>query len=225
VPKILTGIIVQFVPLTFIPSINCRGKSILANIILRFYKAESGRIWINNEVDSDAIGLKYCRSEIGLIPQEIHIFNGTILQNLITDFSESNINKVMSTVSSLGLGGFINSFPNGFMTLVGEEGINLSGGQNQLLAYIRVLLNKPDILLIDEGTSNMDVRTESLIIDLLSRLKDEMGIVMITHRLNLVKKLSDSIYVFNERSLTNMGKHDDLMKSDNFYKNFRDNFY
>jgi ATP-binding cassette, subfamily C, bacteriocin exporter len=204
---------------------NGCGKSTLANIILRFYKAESGRIWINNEVDSDAIGLKYWRSKIGLIPQEIHIFNGTILQNLITDFSESNINKVVSTVSSLGLGGFINSFPNGFMTLVGEEGINLSGGQKQLLAYIRVLLNKPDILLIDEGTSNMDVRTESLIIDLLSRLKEEMGILMITHRLNLVKKLSDSIYVFNERSLTNMGKHDDLMKSDNFYKNFWNNFY
>jgi ABC-type bacteriocin/lantibiotic exporter with double-glycine peptidase domain len=200
------------------------GKSTLANIILRFYKSEAGRILINNGIDSDEIGMKDWRAKIGLIPQEIHIFNGTILQNLVTDFSEVNINRMISKISDLGLSGFINKLPNGLMTLVGEEGINLSGGQKQLLSYIRVLLNNPDILIIDEGTSNLDIRTEGIVIDLLSRLKRNIGIIMITHRLNLVKALSDSIYVFNEKSLINMGNHNALMMSDNYYRKYWDNF-
>ncbi len=201
------------------------GKSTLANIILRFYSSEAGKIILNNKIDSDAIDLKNWRSKIGIIPQEIHIFNGTILQNLLTELTESKINEMITTISGFGLSSFIDSFPSGLMTLVGEEGINLSGGQKQLLAFIRVLINKPDILVIDEGTSNMDRGTEGMIMNLITRLKSEMGILLISHRINMIKNLSDYIYVIEGRSITNRGTHNDLIKSDNLYKRFWDDFY
>ena len=201
------------------------GKSTLGNIILRFYTPETGRIIVNYGIDSGDVSLKKWRSKIGVIPQEIHIFNGTILQNLLTELTESKINEMISIISDFGLNGFINSFPSGLMTLVGEEGINLSGGQKQLLAFIRVLLKKPDILIIDEGTSNMDRGTEGLIMNLISRLKSEMGILLISHRMNLIKKLSDSIYVIDGRVITNTGTHNELIRTENLYKKFWDDFY
>ena len=132
---------------------------------------------------------------------------------------------MISTISAFGLSSFIEGFPSGLMTLVGEEGINLSGGQRQLLAFIRVLLNKPDILVIDEGTSNMDRGTEGMIMNLIARLKSEMGILLISHRINMVKNLSDYIYVIEDRMIATEGLHDDLLKTDNLYKRFWDDFY
>jgi ABC-type bacteriocin/lantibiotic exporter with double-glycine peptidase domain len=201
------------------------GKSTLASIIMRFYLPESGRLIVNGDLDSDGVNLENWRAKIGIIPQEIHIFNGTILQNLLTDLTESKINGMISTISDFGLSGFINSFPSGLMTLVGEEGINLSGGQKQLLAFIRVLLSKPDILIIDEGTSNMDRCTESMIMNLISTLRERMGILLISHRINMIKNLSDRIYVIDGKVLTCNGTHSDLIKSDNLYKRFWDDFY
>jgi len=201
------------------------GKSTLANIILRLYLPESGKIILNNSIDSAGVDLKIWRSKIGIIPQEIHIFNGTILQNILTEQTESKINEMISTISNLGLVSFIDSFPSGLMTLVGEEGINLSGGQKQLLAFIRALINKPDILVIDEGTSNMDRGTESTIMNLIAKIKSEMGVLLISHRINMIKKVSDYIYVIDGKVISDEGIHEDLVKSDNLYKRFWDDFY
>jgi ATP-binding cassette subfamily B protein len=201
------------------------GKSTLANIILRFYEPEAGNIKLNNKLNSNEIDLIKWRTKIGIIPQEIHIFNGTILQNLLTELTESKINEMISTISGLGLNSFIDGFPSGIMTLVGEEGINLSGGQKQLLAFIRVLINKPDILVIDEGTSNMDRGTEGMIMKLINRLKSEMGILMISHRINMIKNLSDYIYVIDGKKITAEGTHSELINFDNLYKFFWDDFY
>ncbi len=105
------------------------GKSTLASVILRFYESEAGRIIVNDSLDSRQVDLRNWREKIGIIPQDIHIFNGTILQNLITEFTENIINETIAKITQYGLGQFIDSFPAGFMTLVGEEGLNLSGGQ------------------------------------------------------------------------------------------------
>jgi len=201
------------------------GKSTLANILLRFYSVESGRIILNDENVSDALGLKIWRSRIGIIPQEIHIFNGTILQNLISDISEGKIKEVVSVISLFGLSDFVRSLPSGLMTLVGEEGINLSGGQKQLIAFIRALLNKPDILIIDEGTSGMDRGTECMVMNLISRLKSEMGVLLISHRLNIIRNLSDCIYVIENGSIAARGSHEELIRRDNLYKRYWDDFY
>ena len=94
-----------------------------------------------------------------------------------------------------------------------------------MIAFIRVLVNKPDILVIDEGTSNMDRVTESMIMGLVTRLKSTMGILLISHRINMIKNLSDYIYVINDKVITNEGRHEDLIRYDNLYKRFWDDFY
>ena len=199
---------------------NGSGKSTLANILLRFYSPESGQMLINNEQDSAEISLKDWRSKIGYVPQEVHIFNGTILENLVSDYTESKIKEVISVITDYNLEGLFQGFPNGLLTLVGEEGINLSGGQKQLIAYMRALIRKPDILVIDEGTSNMDIKTEGLIIEILSRLKETAGILMITHRMNILKRLSAYIYVLSGKTILNSGDHNTLLNTDSFYKNY-----
>lgn len=201
------------------------GKSTLASIILRFLSTEEGKIIINDSIDSSTVDINKWRAKVGIIPQEIHIFNGTILQNLLTEITESKVHDLINTIRSFGLSNFIESFPSGLFTLVGEEGINLSGGQKQLMSFIRVLINKPDILVIDEGTSNMDRGTESMIMNLIARLKTEMGILLISHRINMIKNLSDYIYVIEDRVISTRGTHDELMNQDNLYKRFWNDFY
>ncbi|HEY5122852.1 MAG TPA: ATP-binding cassette domain-containing protein, partial [Ignavibacteria bacterium] len=201
------------------------GKSTLVNIIMGFYVAESGRIFINDIIDSRNISIKNWRSSIGIVPQEIHIFNGTILQNMLIEYSEDNIKELLSMITEYGLGPFFNSFPAGLATLVGEEGINLSGGQKQIIAFVRAIFGNPDFLLVDEGTSNMDTGTEKIIINLIKRLKSKMGILMISHKVNLIKKISDRIYVLDNGSITASGLHKNLIVENNLYKRFWDDFY
>ena len=119
------------------------GKSTLASVALKFYQPETGQLLINGADHSDDISIDDWRSEVAIIPQEVHIFNGTILQNLITDIDENKLNDLISSIRDLGLAPFFDGFPSGLMTLVGEEGINLSGGQKQILAFVRVLLKNP----------------------------------------------------------------------------------
>jgi len=200
------------------------GKSTLASVVLRFYQPEAGQLIVNGVNHSDNYSISDWRSKVAIIPQEVHIFNGTILQNLITDIDEIKLNDLITSVREFGLAPFYDSFPSGLMTLVGEEGINISGGQKQMLAFTRVLLKKPDILIIDEGTSNMDRGTENFILDLISRLKENMAILMITHRINMIKKLSDYIYVLEGRTISGEGKHEDLIQGDNLYSRFWKDF-
>ena len=201
------------------------GKSTLASIIMRFYMPESGDLIINEGEFINNIQIHDWRSKVAIIPQEIHIFSGTILQNLITEIDEKKVRELATSLAEFGLAGFIDSFPSGLMTLVGEEGINLSGGQKQLIALIRVLLIKPDILIIDEGTSNMDRGTESFIMELITRLKSKMGILMISHRVNMIKKLSDLIYVMEGKTISAKGTHEELIHFDNLYSRFWKDFY
>ena len=201
------------------------GKSTLVNIIMGFYEPESGKIIINDIIDSGEISIINWRSSIGIIPQEIHIFNGTILQNLLTDFSEDKIKELLSMITEYGLGPFFDSFPGGLNTLVGEEGLNLSGGQKQIIAFVRAIYKSPEFLLVDEGTSNMDTETEKIIINLIKRLKSKMGILMISHKVNMIKKISDRIYVLENGTITGSGLHEKLIVENNLYKRFWDNFY
>lgn len=200
------------------------GKSTLANIIMRFYEFESGEVLINNDISSDKIHLHHWRSSVGLIPQDIHIFNGTILGNLITDVTEDNLKRLSDLISENGLESFFNNFPSGLTTIVGEDGVKLSGGQRQIIAFLRVLIQKPNILLIDEGTSNMDRESESIIIRLLLRIKKETGVLLITHRVNLIKQICDYIYILDNGAISVNGTHTELVSTENLYKRFWEDF-
>ncbi len=113
------------------------GKSTLVNILMRFYQPESGSVRVNKAISCQEVSLDSWRRSIGLIPQEIHLFNGTVLENIVPDADEEKIRKLGNLTIEYGLEPFIRSLPLGFATLTGEDGVKLSGGQKQVLAFIR----------------------------------------------------------------------------------------
>ncbi len=201
------------------------GKSTLVNILLRFLIPESGDIIINGSVPGNMISPGTWRKSVGVVPQDIHIFNGTILENLIPEPSEKKADILLRLISDYGLDSFIAALPLGLATLVGEDGVKLSGGQKQVIAFLRALINEPDILLIDEGTSGMDKDTEDLILRMLTDLKGKLGILLVTHRINLIKKICDRIYILEDRTIKESGTHYELVSSENIYKRYWEEFY
>lgn len=200
------------------------GKSTLVNILMRFYQPESGSVKVNNSIPCHEVPLDCWRRSIGLIPQEIHLFNGTVLENIVPDADEEKIRKLGVLAINYGLEPFINSLPLGFATLTGEDGVKLSGGQKQVIAFMRALINDPDILLIDEGTSGMDRDTEAIILKILMQLKESIGILLVTHRINIIRKLCDRIYLIERGRLTGFGAHNELLMNDNLYRRFWEEF-
>jgi len=200
------------------------GKSTLINILMRFYPQESGNILVNDFLDSDQISVEHWRRSIGIVPQEVHLFNGTILENIIPEPTEEKLLKLSKIISEYGLDSFLAGLPLGFATLTGEDGVKLSGGQKQIIAFLRALVNEPDILLIDEGTSGMDKDTEDLVLKMLITLKEKLGILLVTHRINLIKKICDKIYILQDRTIRVSGTHEDLICSDNIYKRYWEDF-
>jgi ABC-type multidrug transport system fused ATPase/permease subunit len=200
------------------------GKSTLVNILMRFYQHESGSVKVNDTVDSKIIPLNYWRMSIGLIPQDVHIFNGTVLENIVPDADETRLKQLAHMASEYGLETFVSSLPLGFATLTGEDGVKLSGGQKQVIAFMRALINEPDILLIDEGTSGMDRDTEDIILKILMRIKTKVGILLVTHRINIIRKLCDRIYLLEGTTITAAGSHNELINLDNLYKRYWDDY-
>ena len=200
------------------------GKSTLVNILMRFYNAESGVIKINDSVDYQEVTLDKWRRSIGLVPQEVHIFNGTVLENIIPDPDDAKITWLARITAKYGLEPFIKGLPLGFATLTGEEGVKLSGGQKQVIAFMRALFNEPEILIVDEGTSGMDRDTEALILKILTQLKGSVGILMVTHRIHIIRKLCDRIYLLESGTITAFGSHCELLMRENLYKRFWEDF-
>ncbi|HUW93120.1 MAG TPA: peptidase domain-containing ABC transporter [Bacteroidales bacterium] len=200
------------------------GKSTLVNILMRFYLPESGRITVNNSLDSSLVSHERWREAVGLIPQDVHLFNGTLLENIIPEPDEEKVSRLIRMTKDYGLEPFVNSLPLGFATMTGEDGVKLSGGQKQIVAFLRALVHEPEILLIDEGTSGMDRDTELLIINLLTGIKESVGILLVTHRINLIKRLCDTIYILDDRTITASGNHEDLISGNNIYSRFWSEF-
>ena len=115
---------------------------------------------------------------------------------------------------------YINQLPQSFATLVGEEGINLSGGQKQIIVLARALYCQPQLLLLDEATAAMDRETELFVLNLLHQLKTDMAIVMITHWLHVLKTFCDHIYVLENGHITSDGNHNKLLQSENLYSKY-----
>ncbi len=195
------------------------GKSTLGQIIQKFYPHESGNIIINNEYNLQDVNTEDWRTIIGVIPQDVTIFNGNLIDNILLG-KEDKPENIVKFCQDYGFENFIKELPQGYGTILGEEGINLSGGQKQLLALMRVLYKKPQLLLLDEFTSAMDRKTERFVIDLLNNLKREMSIIFISHRLHSLKQIADRIYIIENGKTTNNDTHEKLLESDNFYSQF-----
>lgn len=195
------------------------GKSTLCQVIERFYMPESGRMLIDGQ-PVDEIPLNQWRNMVSYIPQDVYIFNGTVLDNICLGNVPENINEIAAFCERYGFDKFISELPNGLATLVGEEGINLSGGQKQLVAFARALYKPFDILVMDETTSAMDRRTEKHICTVLESIKKEHIILFVTHRLETARRLGDNIVVMEKGLITAMGGHAELMGSENFYQEY-----
>ena len=195
------------------------GKSTFCQVLERFYVPEEGEILLDGRRASE-IPLEQWRNLISVVPQEIFLYNGTVLENICFGSIPKDINEVMTFCERYGFDKFIAELPNGLSTLVGEEGINLSGGQKQLIAFSRALYKQNKILILDEMTAAMDRRTEKHICSVLERLKQDRIIVFVTHRLETARQLANNIVVINNGRITAQGSHAELMRSCNFYSEY-----
>ena len=195
------------------------GKSTIGQIIQKFYDFENGDIVINDTLSLSDVKIEDWRDTLGVVPQEVTIFAGNLIDNILMG-KEDQPEKLVAFIKEYGFENFVNSLPQGFATILGEEGINLSGGQKQVVALMRALYKKPQLLLLDEFTSAMDRKTETFVLDLIHRLKSELGIIFISHRLNSLPKIADRIYVLEKGEFSDYGSHKTLMQSDNFYSDY-----
>ena len=195
------------------------GKSTLGQLLQKFYPFESGKITINSDKILTQISTENWRNIIGIIPQDIIIFNGNVITNILLG-KEDIPENIDSFIKEYGFTDFIKSLPQGFATILGEEGIKLSGGQKQMIALMRILYKKPQLLLLDEFTSAMDRKTENFVLNLLNKLKSELSIIFISHRLHSLPKIADRVYVLEKGIISDFGSHEKLMESKNFYSEF-----
>jgi ATP-binding cassette subfamily B protein len=195
------------------------GKSTLGQIFQKFYHFENGNVIVNGENNLNEIELSNWRDIVGVVPQEITIFNGNVLDNILLG-KEDKPEDVFKFCKKYGFEEFIRNFPQGYATILGEEGVNLSGGQKQIIALARVLYKNPQFLILDEATAAMDRKTEKFSIDLISKLKENMGVLFISHRLETLKKYADIIYVLEEGRTVTQGSHDKLLETSNFYSDY-----
>jgi ATP-binding cassette subfamily B protein len=204
---------------------NGCGKSTLSHILSKSYDCEKGNIIINEQQNIKEIDLKLWREKVAAVPQQIHIFNGTIIENIAMRFGDDNYKDVEDFLTKTDFINFFNEFPSGLLTIVGEVGINLSDGQKQLISLVRALFKQPQLLIIDEATSAMDTDKENFIIQHLNKIKHKTAIIFITHKIHILKNFADRIYVFNNGNINLFGSHNELMSSDNFYSKFWKQIY
>ncbi len=185
------------------------GKSTIVQLLLRYYNIEAGSIYIDNNNISE-VPHQQLRSNIGIVPQEVILFGGTIKENILygkINASESELIEAARKANALQ---FIQSFPDGFNTVVGERGVKLSGGQKQRIAIARAILKNPKILVLDEATSSLDAESETLVQEALDELMKDRTTIIIAHRLSTIRK-ADRIMVIDKGQIIEQGNHEQLM--------------
>lgn len=198
---------------TIFGEIGC-GKSTLISVLQRFYPFESGKVLING-ANWSAQTVPAWRAQIGVVTQHVKLFNGTILENICLQ-ENPNIQEVIGFCQETGLETFINEFQQGYATIINEGSVNLSGGQQQLIALARALYQKPQVLLLDEATAAMDRRTEQFVIKLLQKLKKKMIIIFVTHRVQLARQ-TDYIYIIENKQISASGTHKEVICTNRLY--------
>ena len=194
------------------------GKSTILNLIPRFYDAQSGDILIDDQSIYNST-LKSLRNQISMVSQETTLFDDTILNNIKYAKETATDDEIYHSARLSFCEDFINKLPNKFDTLIGENGVRLSGGEKQRLSIARAMLKKSSIILLDEATSSLDAETEAKIQDALKTLTEGKTTIVIAHRLSTILN-SSNIYVINSGKVIDSGNHDILIKKSEIYKNF-----
>lgn len=185
------------------------GKSTIVSLLLRFYEPDGGCVLLDGQ-DARGIDLHVLRQNIAIVPQEVLLFGGSIRENIAYGRPTASDDEIRAAAERACCLEFIDRFPEGFATLVGERGVKLSGGQRQRLAIARAFLRDPRILIFDEATSNLDSESEALIQQALGTLLEGRTAIIIAHRLATVRRVN-RIYVIEQGIVTESGTHDRLM--------------
>ncbi len=196
------------------------GKSTILNLIPRFYNATSGDIKIDNQ-PINSLSINSLRKEISLVSQDTTLFDDTIKNNIAYANSKATDEEIIDAAKKSFASEFIEKLPNGYNSLIGENGLRLSGGEKQRISIARAMLKKSSIILLDEATSSLDADTEQKIQKALSLLTKNKTTVVIAHRLSTILN-SDQIYVIDSGKVIANGNHDELLRNSSVYKNFYD---
>ena len=194
------------------------GKSTLLNMIPRIYSPNEGSIEIDNQ-DISKVNLNSLRKEISIVDQNTTLFDDTVINNIKYARPEASLEEVYEAANNAMCKDFIENLENKYETIIGENGVKLSGGEKQRLSIARAFLKKSKIILLDEATSSLDSETEEKIQKALGRLTLNKTTIVIAHRLSTILK-SHKIYVVDKGRIINYGNHKDLLLTSSIYKNF-----
>ena len=189
------------------------GKTTICNLIPRFYEIHSGKITIGG-IDISKIRLHSLRRSIGIVSQDVFLFNGTIRENIAYGSPDATDDEIVAAAKSANIHDFIMSLPKGYDTEVGERGVKLSGGQKQRVSIARVFLKNPPILILDEATSALDNATEVQIQSALEELAKGRTVIVVAHRLSTVRN-ADEIVVITSDGVVERGSHEELLQNEN----------
>ena len=193
------------------------GKTTLINLLMKFYDIKGGSISVD-DIDYNNINVKSLRSGFGMVLQDTWLKSGTILENICMGNPDATLEDAMNAAKKAHSHSFIKRLPNGYNTIIGSDGGNLSQGQKQLLCITRLMLVNPPMLILDEATSSIDTRTEIRIQKAFNTLMQNKTTFIFAHRLSTIKN-SDLILVMNNGSVVEMGTHSELLDKKGFYHN------
>ena len=196
------------------------GKSTILNLIPRFYDCGSGDISVDDQSIYD-VTLHSLRKNISLVSQETTLFDDTIKNNIKYANLDASDEEILRAAKLSHCDEFINNLPEKYETMIGEDGVRLSGGEKQRISIARAMLKKSSIILLDEATSSLDSETETKIQDALKILTKDRTTIVIAHRLSTILN-SNKIYVIDSGKIIDNGKHEDLLINSKIYKNFHD---
>jgi subfamily B ATP-binding cassette protein MsbA len=199
------------------------GKSTILSLVLNFIQPTTGKVKIDG-FDLDEVRLRDYRGHLGVVLQDNFLFDGTILDNIRFSNPGANLDTIKEVCKVANADEFIEKFPNGYDTIVGERGVKLSGGQRQRIAIARALLADPRILILDEATSSLDSESEALIQEGLNRLRQGRTTFVIAHRLSTIRS-ANQILVVEAGEIVERGSHEELIAMSGRYKQLYDKQY
>ena len=201
---------------------NGSGKTTLVKLLSKLYENYMGEINLNNS-ELRTVMPNQLRTAISVVPQEVFLFNGTIKENILYGNSNATNEEVIEAAIAANLHTFVQNLYLGYNTMIGDSGSNMSGGQRLKIALARLLVSKPEIIILDEASSALDVETEKKVMENIRKKFKDKTIISIAHRINTLRN-ADKILVLDEGKLIEQGNHNDLIKHKGLYNEFINTF-